>query len=207
MAPRLYCPLDPRASSAPQRVVISTEAAHALVSSAMEKSASLFRPLEPLPISPPREHPPATRCLNHHAPTQVQSHRRARLRLFFADGVVCLCPGTCPARPIIQLFDTHRIVMFGEIHECRQHYDLLRQLVAAPGFAERVNDIVVEFGNARYQSIVDSSIAGGNVSLEQVQNAWRNTVGALGPVSPVYGEFSWSLTTTISVIETECGKW
>ncbi len=25
--------------------------------------------------------------------------------------------------------------------------------------------------------------------VEQVQNAWRDTVGALGPVSPVYGEF------------------
>jgi hypothetical protein len=94
-----------------------------------------------------------------------------------------------PIKAIIQLFDTHRIVMFGEIHECRQQYDLLRQLVASPGFATHVNDIVVEFGNARYQNIVDRYIAGEDVPIAQVQNAWRDTVGAFGPVSPVYGEF------------------
>jgi len=75
-------------------------------------------------------------------------------------------------------------------HECRQQYDVLRQLVAAPGFAERVNDIVVEFGNARYQNVVDRYIAGENVPLEQVQRAWRDPVGALGPVSDLlFGGF------------------
>jgi hypothetical protein len=96
---------------------------------------------------------------------------------------------TDPVKGIIQLFDAYRIVMFGEIHECRQQYELLRQLVATPGFAERVNDIVVEFGNARYQSVVDRYVAGESVPLDQVQRAWRDPVGALGPVSPVYGEF------------------
>src|SRR5258708_4822250 len=94
-----------------------------------------------------------------------------------------------PVNGIVKLFDTYRIVMLGEIHECRQQYDLLRQLVAAPGFAERVNDIVVEFGNARYQNVVDRYIAGEKVPLEHIQRAWRDPVGALGPVSPVYGEF------------------
>lgn len=94
-----------------------------------------------------------------------------------------------PVNGIIKLFDTYRIVMLGEIHECRQQYDLLRRLVAAPGFADHVNDIVVEFGNARYQNVVDRYIAGEDIPLEQVQKAWRDTVGAIGPVSPVYGEF------------------
>ena len=94
-----------------------------------------------------------------------------------------------PVQGIVKLFETYRIVMLGEIHECRQQYELLGKLIAAPGFAERVNDIVVEFGNAKYQELVDRYIAGGNVPFEQVQGAWRDTVGALGPVSPVYGEF------------------
>ena len=94
-----------------------------------------------------------------------------------------------PVQAIVRLFDTYRIVMFGEIHECRQEYDLLGKLIRAPGFAQRVNDIVVEFGNARYQPLVDRYIAGEDVSIEQVEGAWRDTVGALGPVSPVYGEF------------------
>lgn len=94
-----------------------------------------------------------------------------------------------PVAGMVKLFDTYRIVMFGEIHECRQQWDLLRRLVAAPGFAARVNDIVMEFGNARFQSIVDRYIAGEEVPLAQVARAWRDPVGALGPVSPVYGEF------------------
>lgn len=53
----------------------------------------------------------------------------------------------------------------------------------------RVNDIVVEFGNARYQDAIDRYISGENVPIEQAQMAWRDTVGALGPVSPVYGDF------------------
>lgn len=94
-----------------------------------------------------------------------------------------------PVQGIIRLFDTYRIVMLGEIHGCRQEHDLFRKLIAAPGFAERVNDIVMEFGNARYQEVVDRYIAGETVPLEQVQGAWRDVVGAFGPVSPVYGEF------------------
>lgn len=93
-----------------------------------------------------------------------------------------------PVDSIVKLFDTYRIVMLGEIHACRQQYDLLDRLVAAPGFAEHVNDIVDD-DNARYQNIVDRYIAGENVPLEQVQRAWRDPVGAFGPVSPVYGEF------------------
>ena len=94
-----------------------------------------------------------------------------------------------PVQGIIKLFETYRIVMLGEIHECRQEYDLLGRLVAAPGFADHVNDIVLEFGNAKYQDVVDRYAAGENVAIEQVQGAWRDTVGAMGPVSPVYGEF------------------
>jgi hypothetical protein len=94
-----------------------------------------------------------------------------------------------PIQGIVELFDTYRIVMLGEIHECRQEHELLRKLIAAPGFSERVNDIVMEFGNARYQDVVDRYIAGENIPIEDVQKAWRDTVGALGPASPLYGEF------------------
>jgi hypothetical protein len=97
--------------------------------------------------------------------------------------------GQDPVQGILKLFETYRIVMFGEIHECRQEYDLLRKLVSAPGFGERVNDIVMEFGNGRYQDVVDRYIAGENIPIEQVRGAWRDTVGSVGPVSPVYGEF------------------
>jgi hypothetical protein len=104
-------------------------------------------------------------------------------------------PGRLSAQPkvedatsaMIHAFDTHNIVMFGEIHGNKQEYEWLCKLVARPEFADRVDDIVVEFGNALYQKSVDRYIAGEDVPLEQVEKAWRNTIGAVGPASPVYG--------------------
>lgn len=82
-------------------------------------------------------------------------------------------------------FETHDLVMFGEIHGNKQEYAWLRSLVAAPEFADGVDDIVMEVGNSLYQKSVDRYVSGENVSLEQVQKAWLNTVGVIGPPSPV----------------------
>ena len=89
------------------------------------------------------------------------------------------------SRAIIEAFNTHSIVMFGEVHANKQEYEFLRALVSSPLFANKVDDIVVEYGNSLYQKAVDRYIAGEDVPLEEVQKAWRNTM-ALGPVSPVY---------------------
>jgi hypothetical protein len=77
--------------------------------------------------------------------------------------------------------------MFGEIHGNKQEYEWLRSLVTTPEFADRVDDIVMEFGNSLYQKSVDRYIAGEDVPVEQAQKAWRNTVGAIGAPSPVSG--------------------
>jgi len=90
------------------------------------------------------------------------------------------------AAGITAAFQDHDLVLFGEIHGNKQEYEFLRALVANPAFADRVDDIVVEFGNSLYQKSVDRYIAGEDVPLDQVQKAWRNLVGAVGPPSPVY---------------------
>jgi hypothetical protein len=90
---------------------------------------------------------------------------------------------------MIKLFDIHDIVMFGEVHGSEQEYDWLCKLVSNPEFADRVDDIVVEFGNSLYQKTVDRYIAGENVPIEQVQKAWRNMVLSVVPVQPVYEQF------------------
>lgn len=92
-------------------------------------------------------------------------------------------------RAMIQLLGHHGIVMFGEIHSSKQEYEWLCKLVKTPGFANQVDDIVVEFGNALYQKSVDRYVTGENVPFDQVQKAWRNTIGSVPPVSPVYGWF------------------
>jgi hypothetical protein len=59
--------------------------------------------------------------------------------------------------------------------------------VKTPGFADHVDDIVVEFGNALYQQTVDRYVAGEDVPFDEVQKAWRDVVGDVLPVSPEYG--------------------
>lgn len=106
--------------------------------------------------------------------------------------LIALCPmaeAQDPVQGIVKLFETYRIVMFGEMHGSRQQYDRLQRLVADPGFATHVNDIVMEYGNARFQGVMDRYMAGEDVPLEQVQRAWLDPVGVLGPVPPAYGEF------------------
>jgi len=90
---------------------------------------------------------------------------------------------------MVRLMRTHQIVMFGETHGDKQEYEWLCALVKDPAFASQVDDIVVEFGNSLYQKTVDRYIAGGDVPQEQIEKAWRNVIGAVGPVSPVYGWF------------------
>lgn len=89
---------------------------------------------------------------------------------------------------IIHAFNSHSIVMFGEAHANKQEYEFLSSLVASPQFADKVDDIVVEYGNSLYQKTVDRYIAGEDVSMQEVQKAWRNTM-SIGPVSPVYPSF------------------
>jgi hypothetical protein len=88
---------------------------------------------------------------------------------------------------MIEAITTHQVVMFGETHADKQEYEWLCKLLQTPDFADRVDDIVVEFGNSLYQRTVDRYIAGEDIPEEQVQKAWRNVIGAVGPVSPVYG--------------------
>jgi hypothetical protein len=88
---------------------------------------------------------------------------------------------------MIRLFNTHDVVMFGEVHDSQQEYQWLSKLVKTPGFSDHVDDIVVEFGNSLYQKTVDRYVAGEDVPFDEVQRAWRNMVGDVLPVSPEYG--------------------
>jgi hypothetical protein len=86
---------------------------------------------------------------------------------------------------VLRAFENHDVVMIGEIHANKQEYDWYRSLVATPEFADRVDDVVLEAGNSLYQHSVDQYAAGEDIPLEEVQKAWRNTVGLIGPPSPL----------------------
>ena len=96
------------------------------------------------------------------------------------------------ASAIIKLFDRYRVVMLGEMHESIQEHALLNKLVAAPGFSERVNDIVVEVCNSLCQDEMDRYIAGEDVQADRLRLSWENVVGAPGgvAVAPYHGLYA-----------------
>jgi hypothetical protein len=89
---------------------------------------------------------------------------------------------------VLRAFETHDIVLIGEIHSNKQEYDWYRSLVTTPEFADRVDDIVLEMGNSLYQDSVDRYVRGEAAPLEDVQKAWRNTIGLVGPPSPLVAD-------------------
>jgi len=81
-------------------------------------------------------------------------------------------------------------VALGEAHWLQQEADLVSHLLQHPDFARTVQTIVVEFGNAYYQPVIDRFVAGEVVTDAELQWVWRN-VGGAGQAfeSPIYAQF------------------
>jgi outer membrane protein OmpA-like peptidoglycan-associated protein len=81
----------------------------------------------------------------------------------------------------------HSLVAIGEHHGSTETRDLLAALLRHPGVPGTVNDIVVEFGNARYQAAMDAYVAGERMTQEDIRGAWENTTQVTGVwLSPIY---------------------
>ena len=96
---------------------------------------------------------------------------------------------------ILDSFEQYPIVALGEDHRNQQVHDFIGALVNSPDFPNRVNDIVVEFGAARYQGLVDRYVAGEAVPLDQLCWAWRDAVNILVWDAPVYQTFFETIRT------------
>jgi len=90
---------------------------------------------------------------------------------------------------MIKAFDKYPIVALGDAHDCPEIYEFIGSLVKNPDFPNRVNDIVVEFGNALYQDVIDRYVSGNDVSPAELSQAWRNTTQILVWDAPVYEQF------------------
>jgi hypothetical protein len=60
-----------------------------------------------------------------------------------------------PVTAIVEAFRNHDIVALSDAHGNVQSQNFLKTLIRDPRFASVANDIVIEFGNARYQDVVD----------------------------------------------------
>jgi hypothetical protein len=70
-------------------------------------------------------------------------------------------PGTIALEPLdaveatLAVMEQFPLVAIGKIHQLQELHDFFTVLLYHPVLPERVNDIVVEFGNALYQDIAD----------------------------------------------------
>jgi hypothetical protein len=92
-----------------------------------------------------------------------------------------------PIEAILEQFASYPIVALGEVHGDLNSLKLRLALIRDPRFAERVNDIVVEVGNARYQDAIDRYVGGEDVPAAVVREACRNTTNNnMGPDHPSF---------------------
>ena len=91
---------------------------------------------------------------------------------------------------LLSAFSTHSLVALGEAHWLQQEADFIAGLLNHPDFAWLVQIVVVEFGNAYYQPVIDRYVAGDSVRTEELKGVWRNAGGAGQAFeSPIYAQF------------------
>jgi hypothetical protein len=84
---------------------------------------------------------------------------------------------------------SHPLVAIGESHNLREAGGFYDALIADPAVAAELDDIVVEFGNSRYQSTIDRYVAGRTVSSPQLKKVWRDTTQVGAWDAPMYAAF------------------
>ena len=92
---------------------------------------------------------------------------------------------------LLDLFEQYPIVALSEgPHNNQKGHEFRLALVRHPRFASLVDDVVVEFGNARYQPVMDRFTVGADVPYRELRQVWENTT-IPGPIwdAPIYYEF------------------
>jgi len=77
-------------------------------------------------------------------------------------------------RPLVGMIDAHGLA---------QQEDFYALLVRDPRFANEVGNVVVEFGGAAHQDIIDRYVAGESVSYAELRSVWTDVVGWLPAVT------------------------
>uniref|UniRef100_Q024S3 Haem-binding uptake Tiki superfamily ChaN domain-containing protein n=1 Tax=Solibacter usitatus (strain Ellin6076) TaxID=234267 RepID=Q024S3_SOLUE len=122
--------------------------------------------------------------------------RGCTLALLMAAPVLLQAQGPAvpvePVGAIVDGFRTHAIVALGnvEFRGNEQSHAFQLALIRDPRFTAAANDIVVEFGNARYQDMVDRFLRGDDVPTEKLRRVWRDTTQVEYEWDlPIYEEF------------------
>src|SRR5882757_8802130 len=79
------------------------------------------------------------------------------------------------AKAILAAFDKYEFVAMPHGHGNKDVDDFILDLIRNPAFPAKVNDIVYEGGNSRYQPVLDRYIAGEDVPLAELRHVWRDS--------------------------------
>lgn len=90
---------------------------------------------------------------------------------------------------VLQAFDRHPVVAIGELHGNEQIHDFLLKLIRDDRLPAKTRTVLVEFGNARYQKVLDRYLRGDSVPASEVARVWQNTSQLMVWDSPVYERF------------------
>jgi hypothetical protein len=85
--------------------------------------------------------------------------------------------------------DAHRLVAIGESHRSSRFHRFLESILTDPALICRADDIVVEFGNGRFQDVADAFVSGRPVAAADKERIWRDTGQFLVWDSPLYEHF------------------
>ena len=103
--------------------------------------------------------------------------------------------GSAPSRPleaptvvpavdgILRAFENHPLVGIGDDHNSAQEEDFYAALVRDPRFSTEVGNVVVEFGGAAHQDVLDAYLNGQDVSYAELRNVWTDVVGWIPTVT------------------------
>lgn len=78
---------------------------------------------------------------------------------------------------IFAAFQTHPLVGIADAHTLAQELDFYAALIRDPRFATEVGNVVVEFGGAAHQDIIDQYVAGKAVTYTDLRKVWTDVVG------------------------------
>lgn len=79
---------------------------------------------------------------------------------------------------ILDAFRTHPVVALDEEHADERSHAFRLTLIRDPRLPFVVNDVVVEFGNALHQDVMDRFVAGDQVADETLKKIWQDTTQA-----------------------------
>lgn len=78
---------------------------------------------------------------------------------------------------ILAAFKTHPIVAMSDAHALAQQQDFYAAIIRDSRFAREVGNVVVEFGTATHQAIVDRYVAGEDMPYTELRKVWSDAVG------------------------------